>query len=244
LQAARRYWTVVGRPNAMIKIPGTAEGVGAIEQAIYEGININVTLLFAVSAYTQIAKAYIRGLERRYTEGLSLSVNSVASFFVSRVDTNVDKKLGSLGARELAGTAALANARAAYSRFKELFAGPRWEALAAAGASVQRPLWASTGTKNPAYSDTMYVEHLIAPHTVNTMPLATLNAFADHGIVPGATAERDHVADLQALAQAGIDMEQVTDELLVDGIEQFSDAMSSLVNGIEQRSVAVAAGRS
>ncbi len=244
LQAARRYWTAVGRPNAMIKIPGTAEGVGAIEQAVYEGININVTLLFAVSAYTQIATAYIRGLERRYAEGLSLSVNSVASFFVSRVDTNVDKKLAALGAEELAGTAALANARAAYSCFKELFAGPRWEALAAAGASVQRPLWASTGTKNAAYSDTMYVEHLIAPHTVNTMPLATLKAFADHGVVRGGTAERDHVADLQALAQAGIDMEQVTDELLVDGIEQFSDAMSSLVNGIEQRSVTVAAGRS
>ncbi len=239
LQAARRYWTAVGRPNAMIKIPGTAEGVDAIEQAIYEGINVNVTLLFAVSAYAQIAEAYIRGLERRYAEGLSLTVNSVASFFVSRVDTNVDQKLAARGAPELSGTAALANARAAYSRFKEIFAGPRWEALAAAGAAVQRPLWASTGTKNPGYSDVMYVEHLIAPHTVNTMPLATLSAFADHGSVSGATAEQDHVADLQALAQAGIDMDQVTDELLVDGIKLFADAMASLLDGIGRRREAV-----
>ncbi|MGO9790684.1 MAG: transaldolase [Solirubrobacteraceae bacterium] len=243
LKAARRYWTAVGRPNAMIKIPGTAEGVGAIEQAIYEGINVNVTLLFAVFAYTQIAEAYIRGLERRYAEGLSLTVNSVASFFVSRVDTNVDKKLAALGAAELSGTAALANARAAYSRFKEIFAGPRWEALAAAGAAVQRPLWASTGTKNHDYSDVMYVERLVAPHTVNTMPLATLDAFADHGSLSGATAEREHAADLEALAQAGIDIDQVTDELLADGIKQFADAMASLIDGIGRRREAVIAAK-
>ncbi len=182
IAAARRYWKSVDRPNAMIKIPGTPEGVGAIEQAIYEGINVNVTLLFAVSAYAQIAEAYIRGLERRHAEGLALGVNSVASFFVSRVDTNVDKRLDALGApAELRGTAALANARAAYSDFKQLFGGQRWEVLAAAGAAVQRPLWASTGVKNPDYPDTLYVDNLVAPHTVNTMPPATLAAVADHG---------------------------------------------------------------
>ena len=145
----------------MIKIPGTPEGVDAIEQAIYEGINVNVTLLFAVEAYETVAEAYIRGLERRQAEGKSLDVNSVASFFVSRVDTNVDKKLEKLGRSDLAGTAALANARAAYRRFKEIFSGGRWEALHHAGAAVQRPLWASTGAKNPDYPDTMYVDELV-----------------------------------------------------------------------------------
>ena len=151
---ARRYWQRLDRPNVMIKIPGTPEGVPAIEQAIYEGINVNVTLLFAVSAYEAVAEAYIRGLERRHAEGKSLDVNSVASFFVSRVDTNVDRKLEELGRSDLLGTAAVANARAAYRRFKEIFSGPRWETLQPAGAAVQRPLWASTGTKNPNYPDT------------------------------------------------------------------------------------------
>jgi transaldolase len=241
LASARHYWQAVSRRNVMIKIPGTPEGVGAIEEAIYEGINVNVTLLFAVSAYSAIAEAYIRGLERRHAEGKSLDVNSVASFFVSRVDTKVDKKLEEAGDEELAGTAALANARAAYTRFKEIFSGERWDKLAAAGAAVQRPLWASTGTKNPKYPDTMYVDNLIAPHTVNTMPLATLQAVADHGTVPGATAELDHVADLSALAAAGIDMDQVTDELLDEGIKLFQDAMNELLAGIEKRRAAVAA---
>jgi transaldolase/glucose-6-phosphate isomerase len=243
LASARTYWEAVGRPNLMIKIPGTPEGVPAIEQAIYEGINVNVTLLFAVSAYADIAEAYIRGLERRHAEGKSLDVNSVASFFVSRVDTNVDKKLEGLGATELAGTAALANARMAYRRFKEIFAGPRWEALEAAGAAVQRPLWASTGVKNPTYPDTMYVDGLVAPHTVNTMPLATLNAVGDHGEVPGNTAEHDPDADLEALARAGIDMDAVTDELLDAGIQLFQDAMDGLLAGIEERRAAVVTGR-
>src|SRR5579863_526910 len=166
IESARKYWNAVGRPNVMIKIPGTQEGVDAIEQAIYEGINVNVTLLFAVEAYESVAEAYIRGLERRQAEALPLDGNSVASFFVSRVDTNVDAKLEKLGRNALAGTAALANARAAYRRFKEIFSGPRWEGLRHAGAAVQRPLWASTGTKNPAYSDTMYVDGLVGPHTV------------------------------------------------------------------------------
>ncbi|MGH2882093.1 MAG: transaldolase family protein, partial [Solirubrobacteraceae bacterium] len=209
----------------------------------YEGINVNVTLLFSVAAYEKVAEAYIRALERRHAERLELSVNSVASFFVSRVDTNVDRRLEQLGRSDLAGTAALANARAAYARFKEIFSGTRWDGLVAAGGAVQRPLWASTGTKNPHYSDTMYVDGLIAPHTVNTMPLATLLAVADHGTVPGPTGEQDPSADLAALAQAGIDMDQVTDELLVDGVGQFEEAMSRLLAGIEERRAAVVTGR-
>jgi len=245
IASARRYWKLVSRPNVMIKIPGTAEGVEAIETAIFEGINVNVTLLFAVSAYQAIAEAYIRGLERRHAEGLSLDVHSVASFFVSRVDSAVDKELAALGgsADELCGTAALANARSAYVLFKELFSGPRWEALAAAGAVVQRPLWASTGVKNPAYSDTMYVDGLIAPDTVNTMPMATLIAVADHGEVPGATADADPSAQLAALAAAGIDMEAVTAKLLDDGIKLFQDAMDGLIAGIDTRRATVVTGR-
>ncbi len=220
----------------MIKIPGTPEGVDAIEEAIYEGINVNVTLLFAVEAYAAIAEAYIKGLERRHAEGKSLDVHSVASFFVSRVDSLVDKQLDAIGgdAVNLKGKAALANARAAYARFMEIFSGEPWDTLAAAGAAVQRPLWASTGVKNPAYPDTLYVDQLIAPYTVNTMPLATLNAVADHGTVPGATARLDAGADLKALADAGIDMEQVTEQLLTEGIKLFEDAMNVAARGHRQ----------
>jgi transaldolase/glucose-6-phosphate isomerase len=243
LEAARRYWGEVNRPNVMIKIPGTTEGVKAIEEAIYEGINVNVTLLFAVEAYERIAEAYIRGLERRQAEGKSLDVNSVASFFVSRVDTNVDHKLEALGHPELKGTAALANARAAYRRFKHIFSGGRWEALHHAGAAVQRPLWASTGTKNPDYADTLYVDELVAAHTVNTMPMATLHAVADHGKVTGPTAEHDPTEALDALREAGIDLTQVTDELLIDGVQQFEDAMTRLLAGIEEQRTAIATGR-
>ncbi len=243
LEQVRSFWRRVDRVNVMIKIPGTPEGVPAIEQALYEGINVNVTLLFSVAAYEKVAEAYLSALERRHAEGLELNVNSVASFFVSRVDTNVDRRLEQLGRTDLAGTAALANARAAYLRFKELFSGDRWDALAAVGGAVQRPLWASTGTKNPHYSDTMYVDGLIAPHTVNTMPLATLLAFADHGTVPGLTGEIDPSGDLNALAAAGIDLDQVTDELLVDGVEQFEEAMNRLLAGIEERRAAVVTGQ-
>jgi transaldolase/glucose-6-phosphate isomerase len=237
LDSARRYWGLVNRPNLMIKIPGTSEGVDAIEQAIYEGINVNVTLLFAVEHYDAIAHAYIRGLERRHAEGKSLDVHSVASFFVSRVDSLVDKQLvASDGeAARLAGTAALANARAAYERFTEIFSGPRWDALAAAGAVVQRPLWASTGVKNPDYPDTLYVDQLIAADTVNTMPMATLRAAAEHGKVVHDTARIDARADLQRLADVGIDMDAVTDRLLTDGIQLFVDAMDELLAGIESR---------
>ncbi|HUO75006.1 MAG TPA: bifunctional transaldolase/phosoglucose isomerase [Solirubrobacteraceae bacterium] len=243
IEAARRFWQAVDRPNLMIKIPGTPEGVPAIEQAIYEGINVNVTLLFAVEAYEQVAEAYLRGLERRQAEGKSLEVNSVASFFVSRVDTKADKQLEALGRADLAGTAAVANARAAYRRFKTIFDGPRWEALRQAGAAVQRPLWASTGTKNPQYSDTKYVDELVGMHTVNTMPLATLLAVADHGVLSGPTAEHDPEPALTALADAGIVMQQVTDELLTEGVQQFEDAMNRLLEGIDAQRAAVITGR-
>ncbi len=235
LEAARDYWARVERPNLMIKIPGTPEGLVAIEQAIYEGINVNVTLLFAVEAYERVADAYLRGLERRADAGLSLDVASVASFFVSRVDTAVDERLEAVGRQDLLGRAAIGNARLAYERFRTIFSGPRWGALHGVGANVQRPLWASTGVKNPRYPDTMYVDELVAPHTVNTMPLNTLEAFADHGRVAGPTATRDPHSDLAALADAGIDMAEVTDRLLADGVRLFEDAMSRLLAGIEQR---------
>src|SRR5215217_4225974 len=218
---ARDYWQRVGRPNLMVKIPGTDAGVPAIEAGIAEGININVTLLFSVEAYAQVAEAYIRGLEKRKQNGESIDIRSVASFFVSRVDTEADKRLEQAGRSDLLGTAAIANARAAYLRFKEIFEGDRFAELREAGAHVQRPLWASTGVKNPHYPDTKYVDDLIAPHTVNTMPLPTLMAFADHGEVSGATADADGdevQRELQALADAGIDMNDVTDKLLRDGV--------------------------
>jgi transaldolase/glucose-6-phosphate isomerase len=245
IDSARTYWQAVDRANVMIKIPGTPEGVRAIEQAIYEGINVNVTLLFAVDAYIEVAEAYIRGLERRHAEGKSLDVNSVASFFVSRVDSLVDKQLEVIGgdAVKLKGKAALANARAAYGRFMELFSGERWDELVSAGAAVQRPLWASTGVKNPAYRDTLYVDELIAPHTVNTMPLATLNAVADHSKVTGVTGRIDPSADLDALADAGIDMKQVTGQLLTEGITLFVDAMEGLLAGIDHSRQAVVTSR-
>jgi transaldolase/glucose-6-phosphate isomerase len=243
LTQARDYWQRLDRPNVMIKIPGTEAGVPAIEQAIYEGININVTLLFAVEQYSKIAEAYIRGLERRQAEGLPLEIHSVASFFVSRVDTEVDKRLEALGRSDLAGTAAVANARAAYERFKEIFYGERFAALREAGALVQRPLWASTGTKNPAYSETLYVDNLVAPDTVNTMPMKTLLAVAERGqIVPG-SADRDPSQELAALAEAGIDMGDVTATLLEQGIAAFVTPMNKLLAGIESERQAVLTGR-
>ncbi len=242
-EAVNRYWEALKRPNVMIKIPGTPEGVKAIEEAIHRGINVNVTLLFSVRAYEDVAEAYLRALERRQSEGKSLDVHSVASFFVSRVDTNVDRKLEQLGRTDLAGRAALANARAAYRRFQEIFSGPRWDALRHAGASVQRPLWASTGVKDPEYSDTMYVDGLVGRDTVNTMPMATLHAFADHGNLSGPTVEHDPTEDLHALLEAGIDLDQVADELLVDGVQQFEEAMARLLVGIDAQRVAVVTGR-
>ncbi|HEX2702511.1 MAG TPA: bifunctional transaldolase/phosoglucose isomerase [Solirubrobacteraceae bacterium] len=243
LAQARDYWQRLDRPNVMIKIPGTDAGVPAIEQAIYEGINVNVTLLFAVEQYTEIAEAYIRGLERRHAEGLPLDVHSVASFFVSRVDTEVDKRLEALGRSDLAATAAIANARAAYQRFKEIFHSDRFAVLREAGALYQRPLWASTGTKNPAYSETMYVDNLVAPYTVNTMPMKTLLAVAERGQIEPGSAERDPGPALDALAEAGIDMSDVTKTLLEQGIAAFVTPMNELLAGIENARQAVLTGR-
>jgi transaldolase len=244
LREAREYWSLVDRPNLMIKIPGTSEGLDAIEQAIYEGINVNVTLLFSVERYADVAEAFIRGLERRHAEGQSLEVHSVASFFVSRVDTMVDKQLARLGREDLAGQAALANARAAYARFKEIFDGDRFATLAAVGAPVQRPLWASTGTKNPDYSPVLYVDNLAGPRTVNTMPVKTLQAAAEVSEVSDATVEHDPTEVLARLAEAGIDMHAVTEQLLDDGIDAFVHSLDGLLAGIERRRAAFAANGS
>jgi transaldolase / glucose-6-phosphate isomerase len=239
MEQAREYWDRVDRPNLFIKIPGTKEGVPAIEEMIYEGRNINVTLLFGVEEYTAVAEAYIRGLERRHAEGKDLDVASVASFFVSRVDTEVDKRLKASGHTELLGKAGIANARAAYQRYKEIFGSERFAALRAAGARVQRPLWASTGVKDPAYPDTMYVDGLVAPDTVNTMPMATLLAAGDHAHIDGPTADQDPTADLEALAAAGIDLKDVTDQLLREGVEKFVEPMEKLLGGIDDKREAI-----
>lgn len=232
---ARDYWDLVDSPNLMIKIPGTPEGLEYIEQAIYEGININVTLLFSVDRYADVAEAYIKGLERRHAEGKSLDVHSVASFFVSRVDTVVDKQLEEKGRTDLQGKAAVANARAAYKKFKEIFHGERFAELKAAGAPVQRPLWASTGTKNPEYSDVLYVDTLAGPETVNTMPLKTLEATATISEVTTVTLDEDPEPVLGELAEVGIDMNQVTEDLLDAGIEAFVHSLDGLIEGIEKQ---------
>jgi len=243
---AREYWARVGRPNAMIKIPGTTECLPAIEQSIYEAININVTLLFSVDAYARVAEAYIRGLERRRAEGRHLRVRSVASFFVSRVDIEVDRQLEAIGRSDLQGTAAVANARTAYRRFEEIFragcrseVGGRFDALRRAGAPVQRPLWASTGVKNPAYRETKYVEELVGPDTVNTMPMQTLLACAERLEVRAATVHEDPIPALEALREAGIDLEAVTDTLLRQGIDAFVTPMRTLLSGIEAKREAI-----
>ncbi|MBJ7458697.1 MAG: transaldolase [Thermoleophilaceae bacterium] len=235
LEEARMYWGLVGSPNLMIKIPGTPEGLEYIEQAIYEGININVTLLFSVDRYSDVAEAYIKGLERRRAEGMSLDVHSVASFFVSRVDTVVDKQLDEKGRPDMKGKAAVANARAAYIKFKEIFYGERFAALKADGAPVQRPLWASTGTKNPEYSDVLYVDTLAGPETVNTMPLKTLEATAAISDVTSVTLDEDPGPVLAELEAIGIDMHQVTEDLLDAGIDAFVHSLDGLIEGIENQ---------
>jgi transaldolase/glucose-6-phosphate isomerase len=240
---AREYWDRVGRPNLMIKIPGTTECLPAIEEAIYEGIHVNVTLLFAVEAYAAVAEAFIRGLERRRAEGLSVDIHSVASFFVSRVDSEVDKRLEALGRTDLEGQAAVANARAAYRRFEEIFRGDRFAELRAAGAPVQRPLWASTGVKNPAYPETKYVAELVGPDTVNTMPMQTLLACAERLEVTPDTVRIDPEPVLRELAAAGIDMDEVTDTLLRAGIDAFVTPMEKLLAGIEAKREAIFTGR-
>jgi transaldolase/glucose-6-phosphate isomerase len=243
LAQARDFWQRVDRPNLMIKIPGTDEGVPAIEEAVAGGINVNVTLLFSVESYRSIAEAYIRGMERRLDAGEPLNVHSVASFFVSRVDTEVDKRLADSGHEDLRGLAAIANARAAYAAFKEMFEGERFAGLREAGCPVQRPLWASTGVKDPRYPETKYVESLVAPHTVNTMPMPTLLACEDQLEVSGATADQDPTAELSALADAGIDMREVTQKLLREGIEKFVEPFDKLIAGVELTREGIVTGR-
>lgn len=248
LAEARRLWQAVNRPNLMIKVPGTDAGLPVIEQLLSEGLNVNITLLFSVQNHEQVMEAFLRGLERRHQAGQPLDrVASVASFFVSRVDGAVDGQLNKLaeaaeGAEKerilgLRGKAAVANAKLAYRRFQEIFSGDRWEKLAAAGAQVQRPLWASTSTKNPDYRDVIYVEELIGPHTVNTMPLATVEAFADHG---AAKVTVDHDVDaaaahIAALREVGIDLDQVTDELQRDGVEKFAKSFRDLLQSVDTK---------
>ena len=240
LAEAQRLWAWVDRPNLMIKIPATKAGLPAIQQAIAAGINVNVTLIFSIERYRAVMDAYLAGLEARAAQGLPVDVASVASFFVSRIDVAVDKRLEAIGiadAKALLGKTAIANARLAYQTFREIFESERFAPLQAQGARVQRPLWASTGTKNPAYPDTLYVDELIGPHTVNTMPPATLDAFRDHGRAE-LTIENDlgdarHVfAELNAL---GISLAQITEDLEVAGVEAFAEAFASLLNTIERR---------
>jgi transaldolase len=243
LEQARMYWGLVDRPNLMIKIPATPEGVPAIEEALYGGMHVNVTLLFAVSAYEDVMRAHIRAMTRRHADGRPLDRHSVASFFVSRVDTEVDKRLAALGNQEIQGKAGLANARAAYQAFTRVYGGEEFAALRDAGCPVQRPLWASTGVKNPAYPDTLYVDGLVGPDTVNTMPLPTLQAAAAQSEVAGPTAAIDPAMDLDALRAAGIDLDDVTDKLLRDGVEKFVDPMDRLLEAIGSRREAIFTGR-
>ncbi|MCY3603603.1 MAG: bifunctional transaldolase/phosoglucose isomerase [Chloroflexi bacterium] len=240
---ALRLFRLVDRSNVMIKVPGTPAGVEALTELIAAGVNVNVTLLFSVAVYERVAEAYIAGLEQRLEAGDSLdTIASVASFFVSRVDTAVDAQLPE--GSPLRGQIAVANARYAYARFQAIFAGGRWERLANAGARPQRPLWASTGTKNPAYSDTLYVETLIFPHTVNTLPQATLDAVLDHLVVePTGSDTLEEAGRLLAEAEAaGIDLTAVTDKLLVDGLASFEDSYKALMAKLDRR-LATAPGR-
>jgi transaldolase len=234
---ARALWWMVDRPNLFIKIPATVEGLPAITTCLAEGISVNVTLIFALDRYEQVIEAYLAGLEKSDRADLS-SITSVASFFVSRVDTEVDRRLDAIGtdaARALRGQAAIANARLAYELFEQKFAGPRWQALSDRGARVQRPLWASTSTKDPAYPDTMYVTDLVAPHTVNTMPEGTLRAMADHGVLRGNTiagtydAARKLFADLEAL---GVHYADVVAVLEQEGVTKFADSWHELLTTI------------
>ena len=239
---AKRFWKAVDRPNVLIKIPANPEGIPAIRQATAAGISVNITLIFSVRVYEQVIDAYMSGLEERVANGLPISqIHSVASFFVSRVDSAVDKLLEEKGARDLLGKIAIANAKEAYQRFLESVATPRWKALEAKGATRQRPLWASTGTKNKAYRDVMYVETLIGRDTVNTLPLATLQAFNDHGKVEGETilqGVEEARAQLARLKEIGIDLEAVCAKLTDEGLELFSNALDGLLHAISARAAA------
>ena len=235
---AKRLFGVVERPNLMIKIPATPAGIPAIEAVIAAGINVNVTLIFSLEQYEAAAGAYIAGLEKLLESGETLErTASVASLFVSRVDTTVDAELEKLGRADLQGHAAVDNAKLAYMHFREIFSGERWAKLVSAGARVQRPLWASTGTKNPAYPDTLYVDSLIGPDTVNTVPPATLDAFMDHGQVAHTIDTDLEGARLRMaeLADAGIDLGSITEKLLHDGVASFAKAFESLLRSVESK---------
>ncbi|WP_159783514.1 transaldolase [Sodalinema gerasimenkoae] len=253
LAEARRFNNVVDRPNVMIKIPGTLEGFAAIEQAIADGINVNVTLLFAVEDYKQAAWAYIRGLETRVQNGQPVdNIASVASFFLSRIDSKVDDALDErleAGAdaeliNSIKGKVAIANAKIAYQAYEEIFNSDRWQALAEKGASPQRLLWASTSTKNPDYSDVMYVEELVADNTVNTIPPSTLDAFADHGQPQPDTVHRDVKGAYQVIEHLNhpdiqINLDSVMAELIEEGIDKFIQPYESLMSSIEEKTKAV-----
>jgi transaldolase len=253
IREARRLWEACARPNVMVKIPGTAAGIPAIRQGLLEGININITLLFSVSRHREVMEAYLSAVEERIAAGLPVErLHSVASFFVSRVDTNVDKKLDRIAsedpagprgkaARELRGKAAIANARLAYRAFEEVFSSERFRSLEKHGAKVQRPLWASTSTKDPAYPDLYYVEALVAPQTVDTMPPETLDAYRDHGVP--AVRIHDGVSEapeiFRRLAELGIDEPTVSRELEEEGVKKFSDSYDSLLKALAEKEKAM-----
>jgi transaldolase/glucose-6-phosphate isomerase len=246
MDEARRLWKAVNRENVMIKVPGTAEGLPAIRQLVSEGLNINITLLFAQEVYEKVAEAYVAGLEELAAHGGNLQkVASVASFFISRIDSLVDSKLSeklkstSNASEEalyksLLGKVAIANGKLTYQAYQRIFSGPRWQALAAKGAQTQRVLWASTSTKNPNYRDVIYVEELIGPDTVNTMPPATIDAFRDHGKLRNSLTEDVAGAKkvMDDLARAGISMKEVTDKLTDDGVKLFADAFDKLLAAV------------
>jgi transaldolase/glucose-6-phosphate isomerase len=256
IQEARRLWQTVGRPNIMIKVPATPAGLPAIEQLISEAINVNVTLLFSQAVYERVAQAYIAGLQRLAAQGGDVSqVASVASFFISRIDTAVDARVQArlktaataqerTLLRSLLGKVAIANGKLTYQRYKAIFRGTAWEALAAKGARKQRVLWASTSTKNPHYRDVMYVEELIGPDTVNTMPPATLEAFRDHGRLRASLEEDVEVArdTMEVLEQVGISMTEVTEKLLEEGVRLFAEPFDKLLDALGHRGVGSARG--
>ena len=238
---AMRLWAAVERPNLMVKVPATPAGIPAVRRIIAKGVNVNITLLFAVETYEQVVESYIAGLEDLKAAGGDVSrVGSVASFFVSRIDASVDKLLDGLpdkaAADALRGKVAIANAKVAYERYKSLFSGPRWRALEEAGAKTQRLLWASTSPKNKAYKDTLYVEALIGKDTVDTIPPATMDAFRDHGVVVADAIEHDLAdahATLDTLRRQGVSLEKIAAELVVDGVKQFSEAFDKLFDALD-----------
>lgn len=249
LNNARALWRSVDRPNLMVKVPGTVEGAPAIEQLLSEGISVNITLLFSIENYERVANAYVSALAKRDVAGEPIDrLASVASFFVSRVDTAADKKLdekieaGNTELKKLKGKVAVANAQMAYQKFEEIFGSDEFKKLEAKGAGVQRPLWASTGTKNPEYSDVLYVEELIGPHTVNTMPVNTIEAFLDHGTVSRTVDQNyDAAADiLTRLEAAGISLDEITTQLENDGIDSFAASYDELLGGVEEKRSALA----